>query len=158
MKVLNERACLIARVQSMHGLSYFFFNSCLVGFRTTENIRYPWQCQSQPHHVKFVSVYVKWQLKSVMNSWIGLPEFLLLPELACVFFGCRPVCLTREFVYLYGLGLRVHQSCKDKFPGSMLAIACSLSNCWNKRHARLPATAAQEFVSFNDFVSNWFVL
>ena len=23
MKVLNERACLIARVQSMHGLSYF---------------------------------------------------------------------------------------------------------------------------------------
>ena len=151
MKVLNERACLIARVQSMHVLSYCFFNSCLVGFRTTENIRYPW-------HVKFVSVYVKWQLKSVMNSWISLPELLLLPELDCMFFGCRPVCLTRYFVYLYGSGLRVHQSCKDKFPGSMLAVACSLSNCWNKRHARLPATAAQELVSIHDFVSNWFVL
>ena len=93
-----------------------------------------------------------------MNSWISLPELLLLPELDCMFFGCRPVCLTRYFVCLYGSGLRVHQSCKDKFPGSMLDIACSLSNCWNKRHARLPATAAQEFVSINDFVSNLFVL
>ena len=38
MKVLNERACLIARISSMHGLSYIFFNSSLVGFRTTARI------------------------------------------------------------------------------------------------------------------------